>query len=126
MSLPRRTPLRRTAPLRQSTPLARGGRLPQQSQKRKREAADRAEVRRVVYDRDRRCVAELLVPDVRCSGPLDVDEIVPRSARPGGHLDPDNCQLLCRAHHDWKHAHPEEAAALGLRRWSWDATPPET
>jgi len=45
--------------------------------------------------------------------PLDLDEIVPRG-RGGSATDPENVQVLCRAHHDWKHAHPEEAERLGL------------
>jgi 5-methylcytosine-specific restriction endonuclease McrA len=65
------------------------------------------------------------VGGVRCSGPLDVDEIIPRGVRPGGHLEQDNVQVLCRAHHDWKHANPREAVAAGLRRWSWDTDSPE-
>jgi 5-methylcytosine-specific restriction endonuclease McrA len=122
----RRTPLARSSTLRQGGRLARTGRIAPQSAKRRSEASTRDAVRREVHERDRRCVAELLVPDVRCAGPLDVDEVIPRSAYPGGHLDPANCQLLCRAHHDWKHAHPADAAALGLRRWSWDVQPPES
>lgn len=55
------------------------------------------------------------MPEVECHGPLDADEYDLRSARPGGHLDPANVQMLCRAHHDWKHAHPVEAARRGLR-----------
>lgn len=48
-----------------------------------------------------------------CSGPLDVDEIVSRG-RGGSALDPDNCQTLCRAHHDAKHSHIHAASILGL------------
>jgi 5-methylcytosine-specific restriction endonuclease McrA len=79
----------------------------------------RQAVIRQVWARDRHCVARDLVPTVPCTGELEVDEICPRSACPGGHLDPDNCQLLCRGHHRWKHLNPRLAAALGLRRWSW-------
>jgi hypothetical protein len=92
----------------------------QQSARRRAETSARAEVRRIVADRDRTCRGALIVPEVTCGGPMDVDEIAPRGVRPGGHLDPDNCQLLCRAHHDWKHAHPADAHARGLRRWSWE------
>jgi hypothetical protein len=28
---------------------------------------------------------------------------------------------LCRAHHDWKHNHPEAAHDLGIFRHSWEA-----
>ena len=97
----------------------RSGRLNQQSEKRRAEERDRAEVRRVVRARaGGRCEARDLVPEVRCWGPLDVDEVEARGVHPGAHLDPDLCQLLCRGHHDWRHANPAEAEARGLRRRS--------
>lgn len=99
--------------------LPRGGRLPARSAKRAAEERDRAEVRRVVRQRaGGRCEARDLVPEVRCWGPLDVDELEARGVHPGAHLDPDLCQLLCRGHHDWRHANPAEAEARGLRRRS--------
>lgn len=95
--------------------------LKQISDKRRREGPEREAVRNEVLARAGwRCQAAALVPDVACAGPLDVDEIVLRSGRPGGHLDPANCQALCRAHHRWKDNHPEAAHELGLRRWSWE------
>lgn len=68
-----------------------------------------------------RCVARDLVPEITCVGPLDPDEIRSR-ARGGDPLDLANVQMLCRAHHDWKHTHDPEAVALGLSRHSWDDT----
>lgn len=97
-------------------------RLAPASPKRKAEAEQRRQVVQYVTARDgARCAAAELVPDVKCWGPLDPDEVCPRSAYPGGHLDPENVQLLCRMHHDWKHAHPDQARQLGLRRDSWEA-----
>lgn len=94
--------------------------LPSQSRRRREERDEREDVREEVLDRaGYRCEADELVPEVTCSGRLDVDEVIPRGVNPGGHLDPDNCQVLCRAHHDWKHANPAEAVSRGLRRWSW-------
>lgn len=105
----KRSPLKRTgAPLRR-TPLK------QQSAKRRAERGTRADVAAAALARDRGCVAALTVPEIRCWGPLDPDEWDLRSARPGGHLDLDNVQTLCRGHHDWKHAEPIEAAHRGLR-----------
>lgn len=100
--------------------LPRGkGRLPGRSTKRQAEADRRDQVRRDALHRaGHRCQAKDLVPEVRCWGPLDVDEIEGRGVNPGGHLDPDNVQVLCRGHHDWKHAHPARAEELGLRRRS--------
>lgn len=101
--------------------MKRGGRLPAQSAKRKRESAARAQVNRdALYRAGNRCQAIDLVPEVTCWGPLDVDEIKARGVNPGGHLDETNVQVLCRGHHDWKHAHPNEASERGLRRRSWE------
>lgn len=90
------------------------------SAKRKAEEAERASVKVAALVRaGNRCEAAALVPEVACWGPLDADEIVPRGVYPKGHLDLENVQIACRAHHDWKHEHPEEAERRGLRKWSW-------
>ena len=87
-----------------------------ESNKTKKNKTKRAEVRRIVLQRDMGlCRAKFLVTYLQCSGPLDVDEVIPRG-RGGDHLNPDNCQVLCRAHHRWKHDHPAEAERLGLTR----------
>jgi hypothetical protein len=57
---------------------------------------------------------------VDCRGPLDVDERCSRGVNPGGELDADNVQVLCRAHHEWRTAHPAWAHLLGLRVPSWE------
>jgi len=86
------------------------------SAKRRGEKRTRHEVIAEVVARDgARCRAQFLVIEIACSGPLDADEWDQRGVRPGGHLDPANVQLLCRAHHDWKTEHPVEAARAGLR-----------
>lgn len=86
------------------------------SKKRIKEGPRREEVRRIVLERDMGlCRAKFLVDFLTCSGPLDVDEVIPRG-RGGDHLNPDNCQVLCRAHHRWKHDHPKEAEELGLTK----------
>lgn len=100
----KRSPLERRTPLRK------------QSRKRAKEQAARRQVVADALERaDYTCKARDLVPAIACWGPLDVDEYEARSARPGGHLDPDNVQVLCRRHHNWKHEHPLDAAAVGLR-----------
>jgi len=118
----KRTPLERRTPLaRGSKPLARGGRLNPQSAKRRGERDERQEVmEQAMRGAGRQCEARSIVPEIDCWGPLDVDEVVPRGVRPGAHLDESNVQVLCRAHHDWKHANPREAQARGLRKWSWE------
>lgn len=86
------------------------------SRKTKNNAAKRTEVRRIVLQRDMGlCQAKFLVGSIACSGPLDIDEVIPRG-RGGNYLDPDNCQVLCRAHHRWKHDNPAEAERLGLTK----------
>lgn len=96
--------------------MKRGGRLPPRSSKRIAEADERRAVVAEVVARDGHwCQAITLVPEVKCGGPLDADEWELRSARPGGHLDPSNVQMLCRAHHDWKGREVIEAAHRGLR-----------
>lgn len=112
-------PRRSKGPQGWNSTLRRGGRLNPRSAKRVAEEQARAEVRRLVRQRaGGRCEARDLVPEVRCWGPLDVDELEARGVHPGSHLDPDLCQLLCRGHHDWRHAHPTEALERGLRRRS--------
>ena len=108
--------MKRGGPLRRNTPLKRKKQLNWASERRKAELSSRKKVREEVLERDAyKCVAKFLVEEVECWGPLDVDEIIGRG-RGGDWLDPDNCQVLCRAHHDWKHLHPEEATTLGLTR----------
>ncbi len=92
-----------------------------QSATRRAERKQRDNVRKIAMWRAGGvCEARLRVPEVPCGGPLDADEIILRSGYPGGHLDPENVQILCRSHHDWKHDNPEAAHERGLRRWSWE------
>lgn len=96
---PKRRPLRRVSP------------------KRAAEAKARAAVIASTHERSGwRCEARDLVPEVTCWGRLDCDESAPRSLYPGGHLDLDDTQSLCRAHHTFKELNPERARALGLMR----------
>jgi hypothetical protein len=111
----------RRQPLRARSQLQRGGRLRQQSVKRqsereRRQAVVEATLRRAGY----RCEAEVVVPEVACGGPLDVDEKAARGVHPGAHLDLSLTQVLCRRHHEWRHANPAEAHARGLRLHSWE------
>lgn len=99
-------------------------RIPAESAKRKTERRARHAIRDLALWRaDHRCQARAAVPEVQCWGRLDVDEIVARSAYPSGHLDPENTQVLCAAHHQWKHDHPTAAVARGLTRLSWQENP---
>lgn len=95
--------------------------LRQKSKKREDEEAQRAAVVKAVRKRDAwTCQAKDAVPEVHCSGPLDVHEIIPRSAWRAGYLVVDNCILVCREHHDWIGDHPDEAHGYGLHGYSWE------
>jgi len=100
----RRRALVTRTPLRRRTPLA------QMSPKRRSEQRARADCRAVVLERDGGCLAAIFG---NCAGPLDVDEIVSRG-RGGSYLDPNNCQTLCRRHHEAKHHRIHAASILGL------------
>lgn len=107
----------KSAPLLRRTPVKQNKKkISKISKKAKSQAPQRAEVRRIVLQRDMGlCRARFLVTYLSCSGPLDVDEVIPRG-RGGDYLDPNNCQVLCRTHHRWKHDNPAEAERLGLTR----------
>lgn len=101
--------------LRKGKPLARV------SPKRKAEEGERASVKVAALIRaGNRCQGVEAVPEVTCWGPLDADEVVPRGVYPKGHLDLENVQILCRAHHIWKTDNDAEAEKRGLRKWSWN------
>lgn len=125
----RRTPLGRGKPLERGTPPQRKrARLAPVSARTAAARDARAVVREVVHRRDRGCRGPAAGAPGPCGGRLDVDEVVLRSGYSRAQYRVDLCQLLCRLHHDWKHAHPQEAARLGLRCWSWDVRvrPPYT
>lgn len=99
----------------------RRSQLRRMSEKRKQEKPDRDRVTAKTLKRaGYRCEMAPLVPEVECTGGLDIDEIVPRGVYPGGHLDDSNTQAGCRAHHRWKTDHDAEAHRRGLRLWSWE------
>lgn len=110
--------------MKRSQPLRSSSRLPARSARRIAEQAERDAVREETLRRAGwRCEAKDLVPEVRCWGPLDCDERAPRGIAPGSHLDLNNTQALCRAHHEWKHSYPEEAHDRGLRLWAYEYHP---
>lgn len=96
-----------------------GGLMRQMSKKREAERAERAKVREAVRRRDGSCRARDVAPG-RCGGPLDVHEVIPRSAWRAGYLVVDNCLLVCRRHHDWIGAEPDAAHDLGLHGYSYE------
>lgn len=109
-------PLRRGKPLRSRTRLTRTGQVT--SARRRTELAHEQLARRVAvsqaFARDgHRCQAATRVPSVTCAGGLDGHEPLTR-ARGGNPLDPDQILTVCRAHHEWIHAHPSDATTLGL------------
>lgn len=93
--------------------------LRQKSKKRQDEDAARQALCKRVRARDRTCQAKGKLPH-RCSGPLDVHEIIPRSAWRKGYLVDDNCILICRTAHDWVGDNPDAAHLIGLHGYSWE------
>lgn len=85
------------------------------SDRRRSELAARRAVVAAALRRDGGCIGRGLVPSVACWGPLDGHEPLTR-ARGGDYLDLENVVTLCRAHHDWTHAHPALSTPLGLLR----------
>lgn len=96
-----------------------GQRLRSMSTKKRSTDYARAQLCKLVRQRDRTCRAAELVPHVRCVRKLDVHEIIPRSIWRLGFLEPTNCILVCRAHHEWIDDNPSEAARAGLHGYSW-------
>lgn len=93
-------------------------RIKQRSIKAEASQLERDQVMIRVRKRDRTCQARG-VPHI-CGKQLDVHEIIPRSAWPGGYLVDSNCVLVCRAAHHWIDDHPYEAHDLGLHGYSWE------
>lgn len=93
----------------------------QESKKHKNDRAERDMIVRLVRSRDRTCQAAF-APG-HCAGPLDVHEVIPRSAWRKGYLVVENCKLVCRRHHDWIGENPDEAHTLGLHGFSWERKP---
>lgn len=89
------------------------------SERRREQVELRRTVEEFVRRRDRECQARRAVGG-ECAGRLDVHEVIPRSAWPDGYLEPDNCVLVCRAHHSWIDRHPTEAHGFGLHGYSWE------
>lgn len=118
----RRQPLRRSAKPLKRTAIKRSAKpIPQFSPSRRAEIPARSAVVEYVRRRDRnQCQARDRVPHVRCSGPLDAHEVIPRSAWRLGYLDPTNVMMICRSHHRWIDANPEPAHALLLHGFSWE------
>lgn len=71
-------------------------------------------------DMHRACVGAQVWPEVRCAvvrsdrAVLELHEVVKRSRWRAGATVPENCVLVCQAHHDATEAFPEEATRRGL------------
>ncbi|MEM9513687.1 MAG: hypothetical protein AAGA42_02430 [Actinomycetota bacterium] len=55
-----------------------------------------------------------MVIGFECRGQHTVHELVRRAQWRDGIYVVENCVLICAAHHDWVHAHPEAAHDVGL------------
>lgn len=113
--LTRKTALTSTGKIKPGHPLPRST-LARSPMKRRPKFAslEYQELKLKVKLRDGGCVAERLVPDVRCQGR---DEIHHLWRRGQGGPDADwNLKTLCAAHHTWVHTNVKEARALDLLR----------
>lgn len=99
--------------MKRSGNLARRTPLAAESAKVKARKPERATTKAAALARDGGCVAGRVVRDVKCAGPLDAHERLPRS-RGGSPYDLDNVLTVCRAHHEWIHGHPNAARDLDL------------
>lgn len=54
-----------------------------------------------------------------CFGAINGHEPKARSAG-GSIIDMENVMLACNHHNEWVESHPNEAHALGLKKWSWE------
>ena len=109
-------PLRRTALRSKPQRPKPRSKLKPVSEKRSRENAKRREVKKqMVAERGGRCQW----PDGCPRDAVDAHEVKKRS-RGGSITDPENILLLCREHHDFTEAEPEQAAAMGLLKHSWE------
>lgn len=114
-------PPRKTRLNRGTKRLERRVRIKQISAKRARLLRLRREVRAEVLERDGyTCQAREVLPDIACSGRLDVHELVRRSQWSEGWLYASNCVAVCRNHHRFVTTHPEVGHAVGLVVWSWE------
>lgn len=114
----KRSPIQRKTPLKQGKPLQRNTPLRPVSKKREKINRARRELVAGLLAARPRCEARTLIFPVddkhRCDlWSCDIHEVVTR-ARGGDILDPDNCRAICRACHDWIHAHPADATRVGL------------
>lgn len=113
--------------LSRSTPLSRGAgpkrrtRLRPFSDRRASERDKRKEVVAAVLERDgHRCQATAIHPGQPCWGPLDVHEVIPRSAWRDGYLRAENALTVCRRAHEAIGDSPALAHSLGLHGMSWE------
>ena len=117
--------MKRGGPLQRRSALARRARLKPMSDKRRAvSVARRAFVSRVLAARPMCEAAKRIasVDDEHACGrdSVDVHEVKTRG-RGGDILDEANVLALCRACHDWIHAHPATSLRVGLLASSWSA-----
>lgn len=103
--------MKRSGPLKRNTPLRAKSKLKTRSKP----------VPKSVYQdvlaRDMGCRAAEVIR-IPCAGRIDPHHVKRRSQ--GGEDTPENLVSLCRAHHDWVHAHPDESYQLGFLKHGWE------
>jgi len=107
--------MKRRTPLRSSVEKARAWeRRSRRALPVRRKGVDPVMTDRALH-RDGGCLLrDTTLTDQACWGRLDPHHVQPRGR--GGPDELWNLITLCRAHHDWVHAHPELSRAVGLLR----------
>lgn len=116
----RRTPLRRsTKPIRRTALPRRSKPIAKQS---KRQRAKQAQLK--IVENERRAIVgnecEAKILGVCCNGLTHPHHLLGRAV--GSNHHPDGIRLLCNFCNVWIEDHPTEAAAMGLRFKSWQAS----
>jgi hypothetical protein len=88
--------------------------------RRKLLAIRRAVVAQAIARCGGKCEAFYAWPLIKCAGPLDGHEVIPKSAWPGGWLVLDNVKMVCRRHHQEIDANPDHAHEFGFHGYSWE------
>ena len=118
------TPRRAVGLVRRVEPRGRWQNLSPMSRRFRAKQTERTLVIAIVRKRDQVCqfsnrMTALAGLDIEVL-PLDVHEIIPRSAWPDGELVESNCILVCRRHHHCIDDHPDLAHQMGLHGYSWE------
>ena len=108
--------MKRSPMPRSIAPIGRRKPLKPMSDKRRKLLPLRKLLRAEVLERDGKCMAADLVPDVRCWGRAEGHEIIKHNKWQAGWLRGDNVIAVCSIHNQWVEDWPNRAFELGLMK----------